>query len=59
MLMFSGVSMLLLYLIERVAAVAAVESAEVRRQSLRTWLSILPHLSPPTPTGRTMGVRPP
>ncbi len=58
MLLFSVVSMLLLYLIAARAAVAAVQSAEVRQQSLRTWPSTRPRRSPPTRTGRPIPANP-
>ena len=53
MLLFSVVPMLLLYLIQRVQGLPAVQSAEVRRDPARAWLSTLRHRSPPIPTGRT------
>ena len=59
MLLFSGVSMLVLYLIERMQQVLPLESAEVRGGRLPTWRSTPRPRSPPTPTGRTMAAKPP
>ena len=59
MLLFSGASMLLLYLIERVQQFLPLEPAEVRRESLRHWPLTRLRRSPPIPTGRTIRASPP
>ena len=52
MLLFSGVSMALLYLIERTQQWLPAQSAETRQRRRRLWRSTPPRPSPPTPTGK-------
>ena len=52
MLLFSGVSMLLLYLIQRVQFCLPLNPQKLAGVTPRHWRSILPLRSPPTPTGR-------
>ena len=54
MLLFSVVSMLLLYLMRARAGIPAVQSAEVCGGSAGPGVSTPQRRSPPTPTGRTI-----
>ena len=59
MLVFSAVSMLVLYLIQRIQGMLPFNPQHSRGSRPSTWPSIPPHRSPPTPTGRPIPARPP
>ena len=59
MLLFSCVSMLMLYLHGARAAIPTLQPPEVCRRSCGLWPSIQPPRSPPTPTGRITAAKPP
>ena len=59
MLLFSGASMLLLYLIERVQQLLPLNPQKLAAGRAGIWLSTPPRRSPPTRTGRTIPASPP
>ena len=58
MLLFSVVSMVLLYVIERVQHWLPWNPQKLRERARRIWRSTRPRRSPPTRTGRLIRARP-